>query len=165
VGLNRRTRWLIRVTGWLPRWLLEGPERVMLYFAVTIIGITAFWPPPGSLFDLWPDGIHIPLACALAGGGFLSLIACVTRDQTAERVGAVAVFLSTGIVGLAIFDLYRWSRLGTAVIFCFLALAALIRLLRSTATAAAVLGHLRFLAEAQQREAEDLEEHPPEEAP
>ena len=130
---TRHGRAVLWVVGKIPTPILANPERVLLYVACVFVGLAALWPPPGSLMDQWPDWAQYEWSVTMVLGGVCSLATQWNDSRFLERFGAAAVGLAASI--------YAWSlalqsglpRTFTIAIFVSMAIAAVIRYLRSTA--------------------------------
>lgn len=127
--------WLVDL---IPDPVLASPERVLMSVAVLLIGISAFVPPPGSIVDLWPTWAQYEWAINMILAGSAGLATLWTGSRLQERFGALATMLGSGVYAFALVG-HGTSRTISALIFGLLAVAGLIRYIRSTAFGAYVI--------------------------
>lgn len=127
-----------RLLRYIPEWLAQEPERVLINAACVIIGIMALSrdPRPDSVLAQWPAFIRVEWGLAMSVGGGLVLYGYIRNKRASGRVGLLAVAsASLFYVGASSMS-FGLDRFLVAVIFLFIALAKLLRLLVSSAVRA-----------------------------
>lgn len=122
-----------RLADRLPEPLLANPERVALNVAAVVIGLAAMIPPPGSSLDRMADWLATAVGALFIAGGCLSLHASWTGTRYTERVGALAYALACIIYVAQLLYQNGSSATAPAVIFGGVAVAKLLRWVRSVA--------------------------------
>lgn len=138
---TRRGRLLLWVVDRIPDPVLAAPERVLLAFVSVLIALTAVAPPPGSILERWSWPSLVGWAAIMCFGGGASLLCLWTLARRQERFGAVALAVGWGIYGGAVWNAFGTARLFTVLVFSAVALAWIVRWLRSTAYADYILVH------------------------
>lgn len=129
-----------RTLRFIPEWLALEPERVLINAACVVIGVLALAqdPRPDSVVAAWPVWLRVEWALGMAVGGFLVVYGFV-RKRRVGRVGLLSVALcSLFYVGSSFLN-FGLDRFLVAIIFLFIALAKLLRLLVSSGVRAHML--------------------------
>lgn len=129
-----------RTLRFIPVWLALEPERVLINAACVVIGVLALvrQPRPDSVLAAWPEFLRVEWGLGMAVGGFLVVYGFV-RKRRVGRVGLLAVALcSLSFVVSSWLD-FGLDKFLVGVIFLFVALAKLLRLLVSSGVRAHML--------------------------
>lgn len=149
---TRTDHLVLRVAARIPRPMLESPERMLINAACVLLGVGALLDmvsdPPriDSLPSVWPATVTLGWATLMIVGGLSALWGQTTTNRVADRAGAFALAGGCAFYGvnlLLIFD----GRALSSVIFFGIALAKVVRLIRSAATRIRVEQARRLLTE------------------
>jgi hypothetical protein len=131
---DRASMWLLRH---LPEVVMTAPERIFLKFAVAMVGlgILLSGSRPGSIFAGLPRFVVLELGVTFVLGGTAALAGIVSNRRALERLGLAATAFASASYAVTVALLSGWQAATTIVIFIGLAMAALTRLLVSSAAA------------------------------
>jgi O-antigen ligase len=151
---TRGERLVLWITGHLPRWLLEQPERVVINVACFLIGVSAMIPPvPASALAHWPTTGRYVWGVAMMVGACFSILGAAKGNRTADRAGALLLGSASLFFAFALFGSVGLRGVLTGIIFLGLFFAKALRFLRSTAVRIRIRHHLLEMKELQDREA------------
>lgn len=134
----------LQVSRYVPEPLLAQPERVFINLAAILLGVSALWPPPGSVADHWPSWFRLEWALAMVVGGAAALHGTWTGYPLTERLGAGLFACAALAFGSQAWLSFGWAGTGTTMIFVALASAKCLRIMRSLATTAIIAQSLRY---------------------
>lgn len=139
--MSKPERLIQRLATLLPEPLAAAPERVLINFAVILIGAAALLSErPGSLLELWPWWVAVEWAFVMAGGGLAALVGYWKRQKSRwelwgslERVGYLAIFLAALLYGVGVIVVFGWSGFFSGAVYLGIAWAKAVRLIVSSA--------------------------------
>jgi CHASE2 domain-containing sensor protein len=121
-----------RILRFIPRIVMETPERVLLNTACALIGVSVLVGTRSPVLDrLWPFPLYEWAILMLVGGGSV-LVGMFTRKLSMERLGMILVLVACLFYGTLLLVIFGWPGLLTAVIFYSISVAKAIRLYTSS---------------------------------
>lgn len=110
-----------------------GPERLLLNFALALIGVGGLLeaPRPDGLLAHWPTWFGYYWSAAMLVGGCSALVGIVKGWRTAEWLGYVLIGGATLIGGIATLVIFGTAGTRSGILFLAIAAAKGIRLLLS----------------------------------
>lgn len=147
-----RTPWAqrkaLKLARALPTWMLpflDNPERVCINLAAIVLGaVGVLSPPEHGVLDEWPYWLQLEWSAAITVAGVAALHGTWTGYRPSERLGA-GLFAACAVM-FAIGTVFRFGApaTGTIILFAFLALAKVFRVLRSLAISAEAQAAVRL---------------------
>ncbi len=129
---DRASMWLLRH---LPEVVMTAPERIFLKFAVAMVGVGILLngSRSGGVFANLPRFVVLELGVTFVLGGASALAGIILHRRALERLGLAATAFASASYALTVSLLFGWRAATSAIIFVGLMLAALTRLLVSSA--------------------------------
>jgi hypothetical protein len=125
--------------------ILDNPERVCINAAALILGLVGLVSPPEhGVLDEWPYWLQLEWSASIVVAGVAALHGTWTGYRPSERLGA-GLFTCCAVM-FAIGTAFRFGvpATGTIVLFGFLALAKVFRIIRSLAISAEAQAAVRL---------------------
>lgn len=137
-------RWVIWVASKIPQRLLAAPDRVLINFALLLIGFQAFsMQRVGTPLGDWPNWLRVEWAIGMTLAGMLTLYGHWVRQRIPERVGNGLAIIGCLLYSAQILlDFHGQRGTVSAVIFIFIAIAKGVWLIRSIAYTSTASHHL-----------------------
>lgn len=151
MNLSWGDRVILWIADHLPRAVLEQPERVLVNAVMALIGTVSLVPGVQTVPPVWPWWVRYPWMTLMVVGALISLYGTFQGNRVADRVGALALALATFFFGTNLLMLYGDARPITACIFIGIAVAKVLRFIRSSAVRARSTGYLMYNVEQQRK--------------
>jgi hypothetical protein len=134
---ERFARWFV---SFLPIWLVNAPERILVNGVMLVIGGFAIVSqPPDSLVSYWSNWWAVEWGLTMVAGGAFTLFGVIKPNISSERFGLLLIAIGALIYGIDVVVTFGLRGIFSGVVYIGIAIAKLIRIAESTALRAEIL--------------------------